>query len=56
MFAELVFVAVGALGLCECGFVRAELVIDHLPDHFVVLHGDRFVIEVVKCILMVIVQ
>ena len=45
VFAELVFVAVGALGLCECGFVRAELVIDHLPDHFVVLHNEGVVVE-----------
>ena len=38
MFAELVFVAVGSFGLCEGGFVGAELVVDYLPDHFVVLH------------------
>lgn len=38
MFAELVFVAVGPFGLCERGFIGAELVIDHLPYHFVVLH------------------
>ena len=38
VFAELMFVAVGAFGLGEGGFVGAELVIDHLPDHFIVLH------------------
>ena len=38
VFAELACVAVGTLGLCEGGFVGAELVVDHLPYHFIVLH------------------
>ncbi len=35
VFAELALVGEGFL---EVGFVGAELVVDHLPDHFVVLH------------------
>ncbi len=41
MFAELFFVLVGSLGFCNGGFVGAELMVDYLPDHFVVLHGGK---------------
>lgn len=39
VFAKLTLVGEGFL---EVGFVGAELVIDHLPDHFVVLHFGVF--------------
>ena len=42
VFAELFFVLVGSLGFGDGGFVGAELVVDYLPDHFVVLHGGKF--------------
>jgi len=41
VFAELFFVLVGSLRFCDCGFVGAELMVDYLPDHFVVLHGGK---------------
>ena len=41
VFAELFLVLVGSLGFCDCGFVGAELMVDYLPDHFVVLHGGK---------------
>mmetsp|Transcript_12652 Transcript_12652/g.20732 ORF Transcript_12652/g.20732 Transcript_12652/m.20732 type:complete len:83 (+) Transcript_12652:995-1243(+) len=43
VFAELLFVLVGPLGFCDGGFVGAELMVDYLPDHFVVLHGGKLV-------------
>ena len=45
MFAELFFVLVGSLGFCDGGFVGAELMVDYLPDHFVVLHDGKLVFE-----------
>lgn len=41
MFTELFLVTVGTLGLGEGGFVGAKLMVDYLPDHFVVLHGGK---------------
>lgn len=43
MFAELFFVLVGSFGFCDGGFVGAELMVDYLPDHFVVLHDGKLV-------------
>ena len=43
VFAELFFVLVGSFGFCDGGFVGAELMVDYLPDHFVVLHDGKLV-------------
>ena len=39
MLTELFFITIGTLGFGKGGFVRAELMVDYLPDHFIVLHG-----------------
>lgn len=40
MLAKLLLIAISTLRLCHRRLVRAELVIYHLPYHFVVLHGS----------------
>jgi hypothetical protein len=44
VFTELFLVFIGSLGFCDGGFVRAELMVDYLPNHFVVLHGGKLLV------------
>jgi hypothetical protein len=39
VFTELFFITIGTLGFGKGGFVGTELMVDYLPDHFIVLHG-----------------